>query len=44
MFSGPGAERGVLCLREVEQRNVHAEKITVFIDEVLNEAGRSYTD
>ncbi|MGZ3929255.1 MAG: tRNA (adenosine(37)-N6)-threonylcarbamoyltransferase complex dimerization subunit type 1 TsaB [Mucilaginibacter sp.] len=34
----------VLCLREIEQRNVHAEKITLFIDEVFNEAGRSYTD
>jgi len=34
----------VLCRREVEQRNVHAEKITLFIDEVLSEAGRSYAD
>lgn len=34
----------VLCLREVEQRNVHAERITVFIDEVLSDANKSYTD
>lgn len=34
----------VRYLREVEQRNVHAEKITLFIEEVLNEAGRSYAD
>jgi len=37
-------EGSVLCRREVEQRNVHAEKITLFIEEVLNEAARSYED
>src|ERR1700753_1951651 len=34
----------LLACMEVEQRNVHAEKITVFIDEVLNTAHKSYTD
>ncbi len=34
----------VLALKELEQRNVHAEVITVFIDEVLKAAGRSYPD
>jgi tRNA threonylcarbamoyladenosine biosynthesis protein TsaB len=34
----------VLCFREVEQRNVHAEKITLFIDELLTEAGKHYAD
>src|SRR5579863_8964207 len=33
----------VLCLREVEQRNIHAEKITLFIDELLNDVGKSYS-
>jgi tRNA threonylcarbamoyladenosine biosynthesis protein TsaB len=33
-----------LACIEVEQRNVHAEKITLFIDEVLNKAGKSYAD
>jgi len=35
--------RTIACV-EVEQRNVHAEKITLFIDEVLNKAGKSYAD
>jgi tRNA threonylcarbamoyladenosine biosynthesis protein TsaB len=34
----------IVGCREVEQRNVHAEKITLFIDEVLNEADKSYAD
>lgn len=34
----------VLCCREVEQRNAHAEKITVFINELLTEAGKNYAD
>ncbi len=39
------AEDGiVLACKEVEQRNIHAEKITVFIDEILNAVGKSYTD
>jgi tRNA threonylcarbamoyladenosine biosynthesis protein TsaB len=39
------AEDGrVLACKEVEQRNIHAEKITVFIDEVLNEAGKNYAE
>jgi tRNA threonylcarbamoyladenosine biosynthesis protein TsaB len=37
-------EGSVLCCREVEQRNIHAEKITVFIDELLSETGRSYAN
>ena len=32
----------VLEYKELEQRNVHAEVITVFIDEVLKTAGRKY--
>src|SRR5579872_3342845 len=37
------AEDGkMLACKEVEQRNIHAEKITVFIGEILNEAGKSY--
>ena len=39
------AENGVvLACKEVEQRNIHAEKITVFIGEILNQAGKSYAD
>ena len=39
------AEDGeVVAFQEVEQRNIHAEKITIFIDEILNEAGKNYTD
>ncbi|HZX57666.1 MAG TPA: tRNA (adenosine(37)-N6)-threonylcarbamoyltransferase complex dimerization subunit type 1 TsaB [Mucilaginibacter sp.] len=34
----------VLACKEVEQRNIHAEKITVFIGEILNEAGKNYAD
>lgn len=33
----------IACV-EVEQRNVHAEKITLFIDEVLHKARKNYTD
>ncbi|MBS1525274.1 MAG: tRNA (adenosine(37)-N6)-threonylcarbamoyltransferase complex dimerization subunit type 1 TsaB [Bacteroidetes bacterium] len=32
----------LLACREIEQRNVHAEKITVFIDDVLSSAGVDY--
>ncbi|MGN6640972.1 MAG: tRNA (adenosine(37)-N6)-threonylcarbamoyltransferase complex dimerization subunit type 1 TsaB [Mucilaginibacter sp.] len=31
-----------LAYKEVEQRNIHAEALTVFIDELLNIAGKSY--
>jgi len=34
----------VLACKEVEQRNIHAEKITVFIDEILNAVGKSYAN
>lgn len=33
----------VIALKEINERNVHAEVITVFIDEVLNNAGLKYT-
>src|ERR1700740_3644297 len=39
------AEEGkTLACIEVEQRNVHAEKITLFIDKVLKETGKTYMD
>jgi tRNA threonylcarbamoyladenosine biosynthesis protein TsaB len=39
------AEDGnTLACVEVEQRNIHAEKITLFIDEVLNKTGKTYAD
>jgi tRNA threonylcarbamoyladenosine biosynthesis protein TsaB len=39
------AENGeVLACREMDQRNAHAEKITLFIDEVLSMAGRHYAE
>jgi tRNA threonylcarbamoyladenosine biosynthesis protein TsaB len=39
------AEDGnVLAYKEIGQRNIHAEAITLFIDEVLKEAGKNYTD
>jgi tRNA threonylcarbamoyladenosine biosynthesis protein TsaB len=34
----------VLAYKEIQQRNVHAEVITLFIDEVLKAAGRQYTE
>ncbi|HVV53796.1 MAG TPA: tRNA (adenosine(37)-N6)-threonylcarbamoyltransferase complex dimerization subunit type 1 TsaB [Mucilaginibacter sp.] len=34
----------LLVCREVDQRNVHAEKITLFIDEVMAIAGIGYND
>lgn len=34
----------VLALREDEGQNVHSERITIFIDEVLKEAGVTYSD
>lgn len=37
------AEQGnVIACREIDQRNVHAEKLTVFIGEVMALAGKSY--
>ena len=32
----------VLAHKEVQQRNIHAEAITVFIDEILKDAGKQY--
>jgi tRNA threonylcarbamoyladenosine biosynthesis protein TsaB len=32
----------VLAYKEIQQRNVHAEVITVFIDEILKAAGKQY--
>lgn len=34
----------VLTCKEADQRNIHAEKITVFVEEVLREAGKSFDD
>lgn len=34
----------VLKYKEIEQRNIHAEAVTVFIDEVLKLAGKNYPD
>lgn len=39
------AEHGsVLAYKEVEQRNIHAEAITVFIDELFKITGKNYHD
>jgi len=32
----------LLAVRELNQRNVHAEVITIFIDELMKQAGKSY--
>ena len=32
----------VLACKEIQQRNIHAEVITLFIDEVLKDAGKQY--
>ena len=34
----------VLICKEADQRNIHAEKITVFVEEVLLDAGKSFDD
>jgi tRNA threonylcarbamoyladenosine biosynthesis protein TsaB len=34
----------VLAVKQVNQRNIHAEVITLFIDELINAAGVKYTD
>jgi tRNA threonylcarbamoyladenosine biosynthesis protein TsaB len=34
----------VIALKEINERNVHAEVITVFIDEILNQAGIKYNE
>ena len=34
----------VLALKQVDQRNIHAEVITVFIDELLHTAGYTFSD
>ncbi len=36
------ANGGVIALREINQRNVHAEVITVYIDELFKQTGRQY--
>jgi len=39
------ANRGeVIAFKEIDQRNVHAEVITVFIDEILKSAGIKYNE
>lgn len=34
----------ILACREADQRNIHAEKITVFVNEVLQAAGKSFNN
>lgn len=34
----------VLTLKELTERNVHASSVTVFIDEVMKQAGKTYAD
>lgn len=34
----------LLALKELNERNIHASQITLFIDEVMQNAGKSYTD
>lgn len=34
----------VIALREIDQRNIHAEVITVYIDEVMKETGEGYAN
>jgi len=34
----------IIALRELDQRNIHAEVITVFIDELIKQTGKNYTD
>jgi tRNA threonylcarbamoyladenosine biosynthesis protein TsaB len=39
------ANRGqVIAFKEIDQRNIHAEVITIFIDEILNGAGVKYNE
>ena len=38
------AKGGIIAYKEADQRNIHAEKITRFIDAVIKEAGKSYSD
>lgn len=33
----------IIALREIDQRNIHAEVITVFIDELFKETGKQFT-
>lgn len=34
----------VLAFKEADQRNIHAEKITIFVEEVLKDAGKTFND
>ncbi|EHQ30196.1 tRNA (adenosine(37)-N6)-threonylcarbamoyltransferase complex dimerization subunit type 1 TsaB [Mucilaginibacter paludis] len=38
------ADDQIIALREIDQRNIHAEVITVFTEELFNETGKLYTD
>ena len=38
------AKGEIIAYKEADQRNIHAEKITLFIDAVIKEAGKSYSD
>ena len=37
-------DKQVIALREIDQRNIHAEVITVYVDEVMKETGQAFTD
>jgi tRNA threonylcarbamoyladenosine biosynthesis protein TsaB len=34
----------IIALREIDQRNIHAEVITVFTEELFKQTGKAYTD
>ena len=34
----------ILALKELNERNIHASQITLFIDEVMKKGGKNYTD
>ncbi len=39
------AQQGqILAIKELNERNIHAEVITVFIEELFNTAGKTYND
>jgi tRNA threonylcarbamoyladenosine biosynthesis protein TsaB len=38
------ADDNIIALREINQRNVHAEVITLYIQELFNETGNRYTN
>lgn len=36
------ADEHIIALREIDQRNIHAEVITIFIEELFKETGKTY--